>query len=164
MDLRTEEIIYCDFVDFYFNNQLEISKSYIKTQYLKLLGELTLTIDFDDKLFEANLNKINSMGKIIIGYILNSNHPTHIEFVGSGTIIIEPKIIRGGKSIAHIEDIVVSSRWRGKKISQSILNKLKDFASKSNCYKVILDCSESVSGVYKSNGFEIKGFQMGLYF
>ena len=164
MDLKIQNIIYCDFIDFYFNNHLEISKFYIKTQYLKLLGELTSVSDLDDKLFEANLSKIRSMGKIIVGYVLNSINSNEIEFVGSGTIIIEPKIIRGGKSVAHIEDIVVSSKYRGKKISQSILNQLKDFALNSNCYKVILDCSEIVSGVYKSNGFEIKGLQMGQYF
>jgi hypothetical protein len=164
MDIKIQNIIYCDFIDFYFNNHLGISKLYIKTHYLKLLGELTSVPDLDDKLFEDNLSKIDRMGKIIVGYVSNSTNPNQIEFVGSGTVIIEPKIIRGGKSVAHIEDIVVSSTWRGKKISQSILNQLKDFAMNSNCYKVILDCAESVSGVYKLNGFEIKGLQMGQYF
>ena len=164
MDIKTQNIIYCDFIDFYFNNHLGIEKSYIKIQYLKLLGELTSAPDLDDKLFEDNLNKISLMGKIIVGYVINSTNTNQLVFVSSGTIIIEPKLIRGGKSVAHIEDIVVSSKWRGKKISQSILNQLKDYASNSNCYKVILDCAEGVSGVYKSNGFEIKGLQMGQYF
>lgn len=164
MESKTQGIMYCDFIDFYFNNQLGISKSDIKTQYIKLLRELTYVSDLEDKLFEENLTKINSMGKIIIGYVINSNHPIQIEIVGSGTIIFEPKIIRCGKYVAHIEDIVVSSTWRGKKISHSILNELKNLASKFNCYKVILDCDKSVSRVYKSNGFEIKGLQMGFYF
>lgn len=164
MDFKTHNIIYCDFINFYFNNHLGIEKSYIKIQYLKLLRELTSAPDLDDKLFEDNLNKIGRIGKIIVGYVINSTNPNQIEFVGSGTVIIEPKIIRGGKSVAHIEDIVVSSKWRGKKISQSILNQLKDFSLNFNCYKVILDCDDNVSGVYKSNGFEIKGLQMGQYF
>lgn len=164
MDLKTHNIIYYDFIDFYFNNHLGIEKSYIKIQYLKLLGELSSAPDLDDKIFEDNLSKISRMGKIIVGYVINSINPNQIEFVCSGTVIIEPKIIRGGKSVAHIEDIVVSSKWRGKKISQSILNQLKDFALNSNCYKVILDCVSGVSGVYKSNGFEIKGLQMAKYF
>lgn len=161
---ETTDIIYCDFIDFYFNNKIGISKLQIKNEYLKLLDELTITSDISHELFEENLNKINSMGKIIIGYIINPINLQQFKFIGSGTVIIEPKIIRGGMSVAHIEDIIVSSSWRGRKISQAILNKLKDFAIKSNCYKVILDCSESVSYVYKSNGFEIKGLQMGKYF
>jgi glucosamine-phosphate N-acetyltransferase len=157
-----QEIIYCDFVDFYFNNNLSISKSDIKKQYLDLLSELTIIENISVELFESNLIRINSIGKIIIGYVINDIGL--FELVGSGTIIIEPKIIRAGMSVGHIEDIVIKSNWRGKKISQSILNKLSHFASESNCYKVILDCVESVCPVYKSNGFEIKGIQMAKYF
>lgn len=156
-------ITYCDFIDFYFNNTLNLTKIDIKNKYLKLLGELTNVDELDNDLFETNLNKINSMGKIIIGYVLD-NETNCFEIVGSGTVIIEPKIIRGGKSVAHIEDIVVKKTYRGRKISQSILNELKEFAKLKNCYKVILDCDEQVLGVYKSNGFESKGIQMGLYF
>lgn len=158
-----QEIIYCDFIDFYFNNQFGFDKLYIKTQYLKLLGELSIVLDLSQELFETNLNRINSMGKIIIGYVINLTDIQQFEFIGSGTIIIEPKIIRNGMNVAHIEDIVVSSNWRGKKISHIILNQLKEIADKSNCYKIILDCAENISYVYKSNGFEIKGLQMAIY-
>jgi glucosamine-phosphate N-acetyltransferase len=154
------EIIYCDFVDFYFNNQ--ILKENIKKQYLSLLGELTNVTEISDELFEINLKKINSIGKIFIGYVYQNDKS--IELVGSGTIILEPKIIRSGMSVGHIEDIVVKSEWRGKKISQSILDKLTKFAFESNCYKIILDCVESIYPVYKSNGYEIKGIQMAKYF
>ena len=37
-------------------------------------------------------------------------------------------------------------------------------AKERNCYKVILDCDEKISNVYKSNGFEIKNIQMSKYF
>jgi len=153
------EIIYCDFVHYYFNN---LNKVDIKNQYLNLLSELTNTIDIIDELFESNLKKINSMGKIIIGYVNNKDKT--IELVGSGTIIIEPKNIRSGMSVGHIEDIIVKSTWRGKKISTVILNKLTEIAINSNCYKVILDCDESICPIYKSNGFKIKGIQMAKYF
>ena len=164
-----KEIIYCDFYHFYYSSSNRVD---LKNQYLNLLSELTTTIDIDDMLFESNLNKINSIGKIIIGYVLDDNENENkdenkdktVELVGTGTIIIEPKIIRGGMCVGHIEDIVVKSNYRGKKISTGILNKLNEFASKSNCYKVILDCVESIEHVYKSNGFEIKGLQMGKYF
>lgn len=163
MTTNINTIIYCDLVELYFNNRLGIIKKDIKNKYLELLGELTNVSELDDVIFENNLKKISSMGKIIIGYVY-CNDTNYFEIVGSGTVIIEPKIIRGGKSVAHIEDIVVKSNWRGKKISQNILNKLKEYAKSSNCYKVILDCDEKVSRVYESNGFEIKGLQMSEYF
>jgi len=134
----------------------------IKTQYLLLLSELTVTNYIETSLFVKNVERISEMGAIIVGVIDNSLKD--IEIVASGTIIIEPKIIREGRNVGHIEDIVVSKEMRGKGISQQILDILKLIAREKNCYKVILDCDENVKNVYIKNGFNIKGFQMSEYF
>ena len=134
----------------------------IKTQYLLLLSELTVTNYIETSLFVKNVERISEMGAIIVGVINNS--PNDIEIIASGTIIIEPKIIREGRNVGHIEDIVVSKEMRGKRISQKILDILKSIAREKNCYKVILDCDENVKNVYIKNGFNIKGFQMSEYF
>jgi len=157
-----DQIHYTNFYS-YINSNLDMIDD-LKNQYIQLMSELTKCEDISTDLFYSNIKQISSMGTIIIGYKFISNTKTLIEIVGSGTIIIEPKIIRKGMSIGHIEDIVVKSTYRGKKISQSILNKLKTIATDSNCYKVILDCNESVVQVYKSNGFDVNGYQMSLYF
>lgn len=138
--------------------QIEI----IKEQYLLLLSELTLTNYIETSLFIKNIERINEMGILIVGYI---SYPTEkeFEFVTSGTIIIEPKIIRDGKNVGHIEDIVVTKTIRGKGISQIILNMLKDIAREKNCYKVTLNCLDELKNVYIKNGFEVKGLQMSLY-
>ena len=134
----------------------------IKTQYLLLLSELTVTNYIETSLFIKNVERISEMGAIIVGIIYNS--PNDIEIIASGTIIVEPKLIREGRNVGHIEDIVVSKEMRGKGISQKILNILKLIAREKNCYKVILDCDENVKNVYIKNGFNIKGFQMAEYF
>jgi len=134
----------------------------IKTQYLLLLSELTVTNYIETSLFVKNVERISETGDIIVGVINNS--PNDIEIIASGTIIIEPKIIREGRNVGHIEDIVVSKEMRGKRISQKILDILKSIAREKNCYKVILDCDENVKNVYIKNGFNIKGFQMAEYF
>jgi glucosamine-phosphate N-acetyltransferase len=156
-----DEIYYDNFYS-YINSNIE-HLTELKNQYIKLMSELTLCEELDNENFYNKLKEINSIGSIIIAYKYTGNEKS-IEIVGSGSIIIEPKIIRGAKSVGHIEDIVIKSTFRGKKISQTILNKLKDFAESKNCYKVILDCDQSVCPVYMSNGFEVKGIQMGLYF
>jgi glucosamine-phosphate N-acetyltransferase len=135
----------------------------IKNQYLLLLSELTSTTYIETSLFLKNIEKIHQMGKIIVGTI-NHRSSNNIEIVASGTIIIEPKIIRDGKNVGHIEDIVVSKNMRGKGISQQILNILKTIARENNCYKVILDCDNAVKNVYIKNGLDIKGIQMAEYF
>lgn len=134
----------------------------IKTQYLLLLSELTITNYIETSLFVKNVERISETGAIIVGVINNS--PNDIEIIASGTIIIEPKIIREGRNVGHIEDIVVSKEMRGKRISQKLLDILKSIAREKNCYKVILDCDENVKNVYIKNGFNIKGFQMSEYF
>jgi glucosamine-phosphate N-acetyltransferase len=135
----------------------------IKEHYLHLLTELTETTELDTNLFLENIKKINSMGTIIICYIENPSL-NGFKIVASGTIIIEPKLIRGGRNIGHIEDIVVRSGYRGYKISQDILDLLKIEAREKNCYKVILDCENSIKKVYSRSGFEEKGIQMAIYF
>ena len=133
----------------------------IKEQYLLLLSELTSTSYLETDLFLENVERISKMGAIIVGVITDASN---IEIVASGTIIAEPKIIRGGKSVGHIEDIVVAKHMRGKGISQKILDILKLMARENNCYKIILDCDERVKNVYIKNGLNIKGIQMAEYF
>jgi glucosamine-phosphate N-acetyltransferase len=142
-------------------NNAHIEK--IRHSYLLLLSELTRTGYIDTTLFVKNIEKVSSMGSIIIGYT-GEVEKESFEIIASGTIIIEPKIIRDGNSVGHIEDIVVIKHMRGKGLSQKILNILKEIARENNCYKVILDCSEDVKNVYIKNGFRIGGTQMSIYF
>lgn len=135
----------------------------IKNQYLLLLSELTSTSYIETSLFLENIQKIHQMGKIIVG-VINHASSSNIEIVASGTIIIEPKIIRDGKNVGHIEDIVVTKHMRSKGVSQQILQILKTIAREKNCYKVILDCDNAVKNVYIKNGLDIKGLQMAEYF
>ena len=87
---------------------------------LNLLSELTIISLMDTNIFLEKITLIHQMGCIIISYI---NSPDLEEFIiiASGTIIIEPKIIRGGQNVGHIEDIVVKNNFRGKGISKAIL-------------------------------------------
>ena len=92
----------------------------IKTQYIELLSYLTntedlLLLDFNDK-----IKKIHNMGLIIV--CITRIHD-EIKLIGAGTIIIEPKIIHGGKSVGHIEDVIVHPHYRNQGIAQTILNK-----------------------------------------
>jgi glucosamine-phosphate N-acetyltransferase len=134
----------------------------IKNQYLLLLSELTSTELLENDIFRTNIERIHKMGSIIVGIVEDSS--SNFEIVSSGTIIIEPKIIRGGKNVGHIEDIIVADHMRGQGIAQKMLEMLKTIAKYNNCYKVILDCDNDLKTVYTKNGFEVKGLQMAQYF
>ena len=131
----------------------------IKKQYIELLSQLTNTPIITDEEFINKVNEISKIGTIIVCY----TDPKNIQIIGSGTIIYEPKIIHGGKSVGHIEDIIVDKNHRNKGIAQNILNMLVKLA-KNKCYKVILDCKEELVEFYSKNGFNKNGYQMAKYF
>jgi glucosamine-phosphate N-acetyltransferase len=155
------EIKYIQLIDLIEKNPEYIDK--IKEQYLFLMSELTLTTYIETDLFIRNVERINEIGSIVVG-ILNDLSSNSFEIIASGTIIIEPKIIREGKNVGHIEDIIVTKHMRGRGISHKILDILKLFARGSNCYKVILDCENEVKNVYIKNGLKVRGIQMSEYF
>ncbi len=99
----------------------------IKNKHLSLLSELSIITELDTNLYLDQVKKIGSMGNIFVSYIDNPLSE-NFDIIASGTIIIEPKLIRGGKSVGHIEDIVVSEKYRGNGISKNILEMLKKVA------------------------------------
>jgi len=136
----------------------------IKTSYLLLLAHLTKTEPLTNEHFLQQVNQIHAMGTIQIAYVECTEYPQYLEIIASGTLILEPKLIRGGKPVGHIEDIVVHPQYRGKGIATQILTQLTKYAETKECYKIILDCKEDVAKVYEKAGFEKHGLQMSKYF
>jgi len=155
------EIVYTQLIDLLNVNPNCIET--IKENYLLLLSELTSTNYLENNIFLNNVERINKMGSIIVGVVKDIRNDT-FEIIASGTIIIEPKIMRDGKNVGHIEDIVVAKHMRGKGIASKIIVILKQIAKENDCYKVILDCNEQVKNIYIKNDFELKGIQMAKYF
>ena len=137
---------------------IEYEQCNVKSQYIHLLSYLTSTYDLTLEEFNKKIRDISKMGLIIVCIL---REPTGIRLLGSGTIIIEPKIIHGGKSVGHIEDVVVHPDYRNQGIAQTILDKLIDY-SRGDCYKVILNCNPNMEQFYNRAGFEKKCIQMAL--
>jgi glucosamine-phosphate N-acetyltransferase len=134
----------------------------IQRQYLKLLSFLTETKELSQEIFVSQVEKIFQMGKIVVCYCENSE-TRQITLVGSGTIIIEPKIIHGAKQVGHIEDIVVHESYRSYGIAGQLLERLQEYGVQQDCYKVILDCKEKLISFYEKNNFQKRGVQMAWY-
>lgn len=83
--------------------------------------------------------------------------------LATGSVMIEPKFIRGGKPCGHIEDIVVDQNARGSHLGKRIISHLIHHCKSRECYKIILDCSDQNVPFYEKCGFQIKGTQMSLY-
>jgi glucosamine-phosphate N-acetyltransferase len=138
-------------------NKFIYTEDKIKENYLDLISKLSETSNITNELFIKNIKKIFSMGLIIVAYIQNNKN---IEFIGTGTIIIESKISHSGKNVAHIEDIVIDPKYRNQGIGKNILNYLITYAKTHNCYKIILNCDIDKKTYYQKFGFEQKNLEM----
>lgn len=139
-----------------------IHKDEIIKQYMLLLSQLTEAPVLSNEEFTKKLLEITNIGCINVCYFKTEENIIHI--IGSGTIIFEPKIIRNGQYVGHIEDIIVDEKYRSIGIAKIIINKLINLANEKKCYKIILDCKYNLSDFYEKLGFEKKGIQMAKYF
>ena len=127
----------------------------IKAQYLNLLSYLTVVNEITNEQFMTNINLIHKIGIIYIAY-------NEMDIIATGTILIEPKIIRNAMNVGHIEDIVVLPEYRNIGISSHILGLLKNYGFSNNCYKIILDVNDKYKQVYEKNNFRYTGIQMSI--
>ena len=87
------------------------------------------------------------------------------QVIGTGTLLIETKIIHNYGNVGHIEDIVISSKYRGKNLGKYLVEFLTDFSKIENqCYKCILNCNKENIGFYEKCNYGFTQYQMSKYF
>lgn len=104
----------------------------------------------------------------VLSIINNLNHNHYIFIyenfekvpIGIITLLIEQKLIHGGKCVGHIEDLVVDNNYNGKGIASQLINHCIKIAEQKNCYKIILDCKEELIPFYNKNNFKQQGVCM----
>jgi glucosamine-phosphate N-acetyltransferase len=172
-----DEIKYGDIREVIKEWELYIEK--IKSEYIGLLSNLSKVGEIEDYKFMNIIRDISEMGIIYIAYIIPENEKKKIKIIGTGTVIYEPKIIRGGRSVARIEDIVVLEEYRGRGIAKNIINYLIRISKERTkeeeerykynrmmqykIYKIILVCSEEYKKFYNKFGFSEKDKNLVLY-
>jgi len=124
-------------------------------QYFQLINEFRLT-NYTKEQFVHFLEEEN---KNIHIWVIEVNN----ELIASGTILYETKLIHNISLYAHIEDIIVSSKYRKKGYGLTLLTELVSVCKKNNSYKILLDCQEELIKFYESSGFKKNGSQMVIY-
>lgn len=81
--------------------------------------------------------------------------------VATSTILLEIKL-RYSKMCCHIEDVATKAEDRGKGYGKMIVAHCIKAAKDNDCYKVKLNCEESVIPFYDSLGFKHQGAHMYL--
>jgi glucosamine-phosphate N-acetyltransferase len=65
------------------------------------------------------------------------------QLVGTGTVFMEKKFLRGLGTVGHIEDIAVDKSQQGKKLGLRIIQALTGISEALGAYKTILNCSDN---------------------
>ena len=124
-------------------------------QYFELINEFRST-NYTKEQFDHFLEEEN---KNIHIWVIEVNN----ELIASGTILYETKLIHNISLYAHIEDIIVSSKYRKNGYGLILLNELVNVCKKNNSYKILLDCQEELIKFYEKSGFKKNGSQMVIY-
>lgn len=125
--------------------------------YIKCINELTSPVDITKETF---LNRLTLMKNKKDYYVVVAQDPKTRNILGSGTIFLEYKFIRGCVIKGHIEDIVVLGEKRGLGIGKRIVEHLLDYGKRNNCYKIALVCEQKNIKFYEKCGFNEKEHEM----
>ena len=117
-------------------------------KYLSVLNGLTNVYNDDDELKFLIRNfkdYINSLLPNMHIYIMINNNV----FIGSGSLVVENKIIHGFGKVGHIEDVVIDESHQNKGYGKLLLDHLIKKGKEFNCYKVVLNCDDDKLGFYE---------------
>jgi glucosamine-phosphate N-acetyltransferase len=123
-------------------------------EYLELINNFRAT-QFTLEMFLNILDKIYENSVI---WVIEYDN----KLVATGTILYEYKFIHNICKLAHIEDICVHEKYRGKKFGQILVAHLMQESKREKCYKTTLYCAENLEKFYGLSGLEKTGIQMSM--
>jgi len=128
--------------------------------YISLMNELSPSIDVDRVNKEMWISFISNLSEKHQVWVIERDDSV---IIGSGTILIEPKVLHNFQSAAHIEDIVVAREYQNQGLGKKLIHHLIEVARRHDCYKIILDCKDELEPFYSRSGLTRRGIQMALY-
>ena len=126
-------------------------------EIINLYSNLTVSPPITIEQFQTFVSSLNDTHKI---FILHKNN----SLIAIGTLLVERKLIHGISNVGHIEDVVVSPKYGKQGYGKMMIEFLTNYAREANCYKVILNCSDSVKPFYEKCGYISKNCEMSKYF
>ncbi|KAK9880505.1 hypothetical protein WA026_011744 [Henosepilachna vigintioctopunctata] len=121
--------------------------------YLQLLSQLTSVGNIDSHVFK---NQFYAMQKCGGYYIVVIEDLRKNQIIGTSTLLTEYKFIHECGLRARLEDVVVNNTYRGKQLGKLIVLTVTLLSRKLGCYKMSLDCKDSLIPFYKSIGYKLE--------
>jgi glucosamine-phosphate N-acetyltransferase len=140
----------------------KIQTTDLRDQYLDLLSNLYENIDTHSYPYQQFKDFVNNLNDKHVVLVIED--PNEDIIVGTGTIIIEPKVSHNFGMVGHIEDVIILPDYQGLGIGTVIIEKLVSYADSQNCYKCILNCNDKNIPFYEKCKFSLNNSEMSYYF
>ena len=121
-------------------------------------------------LSHAPILNVNTFMTILCSLHNNKNHniyvyydPHTMDIIALFTLLFEPKLIRNGKKVAHLEDFVIHKDYRKRNIGSKLLSYVVNLSKKNNCYKILLTSDQKTLPFYIKNLFKTKDYNVCMY-
>lgn len=147
-----------------FSSQFVIRKLELKdltVEYFTLLQNLSI-ISQADISEEKNLNFFNKLDEEHQIWLIVDT--VNQKIVGTGTILVENKLIRNYSKVGHLEDIVILPDYQTQGLGKMLVEHLCKIVEDLGCYKCILHCNPTLVNFYQKNNFSKYGCHMRLDF
>lgn len=128
-----------------------LNRADYKFGYLQLLAQLTSVGEISEQQFVAQFDRMRNCANTY--YIIVIEDRASRKIVGSATLHVEFKFIHQTSLRGRIEDVVVDDGYRGKQLGKLLLESVKLLARHVGCYKLSLDCKDSMIKYYNSLQF-----------
>jgi len=115
--------------------------------YMKLLSQLTETGNVTQEDFERRFDQMRATPNTYFILVIEDSNQN--KTVASLTLVYEQKFIRQTSARGRIEDVVVDSDFRGKRLSKILLDVACQLGGPIlGCYKISLECKDQLKSHY----------------
>ncbi len=120
--------------------------------FLKLLSQLTSVGDISRTDFLKRFRAMKeSNGTYYVTVIEDEDKGV---IIGAATLVVEKKFIHDCATRGIIEEVVVSDEYRGRQLGKVIVATLVQLAKHLGCYKITLNCTDTMIRFYTGLGFK----------
>ncbi|XP_043254839.1 probable glucosamine 6-phosphate N-acetyltransferase [Colletes gigas] len=119
--------------------------------FLQLLAQLTEVGNISKEQF---LRRFYTMKCTNSYYIIVIEDVSTGKVIASATLVVEQKFIHNCALRGRLEDVVVNNKYRGKQLGKLVVKIILELAHYLQCYKLSLDCKDSLITFYESLGFK----------
>jgi len=119
--------------------------------FLELLGQLTTVGEISRDQWEDRFSEMKTGTGTYFVVVVEDVGEGRV--VGAATLLLEKKFIHKCGQVGRVEDVVVSDQYRGRQLGKLVVGVCSLLAYRLHCYKVTLNCNDSMLKYYTGLGF-----------